>query len=260
MISAIPTLQPGDVHLWTIEAQQPGSVLADLSATLTADEQARANRFMFPADSLRFLVSRGALRTILGRYLDIPAERLKIKQPAGGKPVIECGQLEFNLSHSHNLTVIAVSQNLSVGVDIEHTARSFDLRPFLRMLAPGESASLMNVPEWARLSAFYALWTRKEAWLKATGTGLGMPLKDFEVSVPPAPPALLWVHGSHHDDAEWTIHDVSTTKAYAGALAVRGTPRRIVRLNLGATQQLTAPYPVNTVIQPLYETTGAVQH
>ncbi len=155
-----------------------------MRALLTGDERERAGRFHFQRDSSAFAISRGLLRTLAGRYLDAPPERLRFDYTPYGKPYL-AGQfagspLRFNLSHAHELVLYAFTSGAEVGVDVEY------LRPELagaeiaeRFFSPREVEALLTLPVEGRTEAFFRCWTRKEAFIKAVGQGLSFPLDQF---------------------------------------------------------------------------------
>jgi 4'-phosphopantetheinyl transferase len=173
-----PPLGPGEVHVW--RAQLAGADTPALSQILSPDERIRAGRFHFAGDRARFISGRGLLRTILGRYLDLPPAELKFTHGPHGKPELTgvCSSLQFNLSHSDDLMLLAVTHARAVGIDLEMMR---DNVPFQALadyyFEPEDAWSLRLLPPAQRAWKFYDLWTSAEARLKATGIGLTKGLK-----------------------------------------------------------------------------------
>ena len=175
---------------------QTQSQIQSFLHTLAADEQARAERFHFERDREHFIVARGVLRAILGRYLNRAPERLSFCYGAHGKPALagEAGAdaIRFNVSHSHGVALYAVTRGREVGIDLERIR--FDLAVLEiaeRFFSRREVATLRTLPTEAQRQAFFRCWTRKEAYIKARGEGLSLPLDQFDVSLAPGEPAAL---------------------------------------------------------------------
>lgn len=224
-------LLPPDVHVWRIALAADDQTVAQLSDCLDHAEQSRAAAFHFPRDRRRFIVSHAATRRILAGYLEVQAADLGFTLAPGGKPRLappfEASGLHFNLSHAHELALLAVAHGRSVGVDIEY------LRPLPDALslaetffAPAETARLrplLGAPPGERL--FFTCWTRKEAFIKATGDGLARPLDSFVVTfLPHDPPALLQASDPLSPIEGWTLIPLEPAPDYVAALVVAVTP------------------------------------
>jgi 4'-phosphopantetheinyl transferase len=201
------------------------STLRRLARSLSADEQARAGRFRFPEDGARFTAARGILRDILARYSGEEPGRLAFGYGAGGKPfLISQGSalsLEFNVSHSRRIALYAVAHGRAVGVDVEVIRPEMDCERIAeRFFTPREAAALRAMPPPVRVAAFFRCWTRKEAYLKATGEGLRIGLKSCEVSLEAGDgDALRQVSGDPSAAARWLVADVAVGVDCAAALA-----------------------------------------
>jgi 4'-phosphopantetheinyl transferase len=224
-------LRAGDVHVWRVDLAVNAGAVSRLAADLSEDERARAARFTFERDARRFVVARGALRALLGRYLDASPRALAFTYGAHGKPALEGpgGALSFNLSHSGEVAVVAVGWRRTLGVDVELWRPLPDLDALAaRSFAPRERAVLDALPEGERHPAFFRCWTRKEAFIKATGQGLAQPLDAFVVSLAPGEPArFLDIDGDPRALARWTLHDLPVPAGYAGAVVVEGAARTL---------------------------------
>jgi 4'-phosphopantetheinyl transferase len=202
--------------------------ISEISAAglLSADEIARAARFHFEKDRLRFTRCRGVLRLVLARFLEIPPERIQFFYTAKGKPELSAGQnpkgLNFNVSHSDNMAVIAVGVGPALGVDIEKMRSNVNTNDLAeRFFSTRERQALQSLPDAARFQAFYACWTRKEAFLKANGEGLSFPLSDFSVTVDPgAPPRIEEIGDNSDAGLTWSLIDLNLASGFRSALAV----------------------------------------
>jgi 4'-phosphopantetheinyl transferase len=222
------TLASHDVHVWRMSLGLPSSQVETLRQTLAPDELSRASRFRFEKERRRFIVARGMLRRILGRYLGVDPGQLGFSYTDYGKPALISPSrpqtLNFNLSHSHQLALIAITDQRQVGIDVEHVRPIPDLEDLAqRFFSAQENAALQALPEEEKLRGFFNCWTRKEAYIKARGEGLSLPLGQFDVSLTPGEPArLLSVRGAPREAARWSLLDLVPAPGYVAALAVEG--------------------------------------
>jgi 4'-phosphopantetheinyl transferase len=228
------TLPVDEVHVWRASLALPRAWLQHLRASLSADELHRVQRFRFQVHRDRFIAGRGLLRNILAHYLDMDPGQLRFCYDSGGKPRLAPAQAEgglsFNLSHSHDLALYAFVMGREIGVDLEQVRfEPFDEGLAERFFAPAEVTALRALPLDRQVEAFYHVWTRKEAYVKARGQGLLVPLDEFEVSVTPdAPAALLRIQGNAREATRWTLQTLYPTvqpdpgPGYVAALAVEG--------------------------------------
>lgn len=187
---------------------------------LSADELARAQRFVSPLHRARFVASHMGMRLVLSRYLMAPPSELEFTMGEHGKPRLVGGSgLEFSLSHSGGVALLAVADGVPVGVDVE-LIRPLSENIAERFFAPPEVAALAQVPDAERVSAFYACWTRKEAFLKGVGTGISGGLDSFAVSLPGQGEPALSDFGSGLT-AGWTLKHLAPGDGYAGAVAIK---------------------------------------
>jgi 4'-phosphopantetheinyl transferase len=223
------TLEPREIHLWWVHLDLPAAQLDGLEGLLAADERARANQFAFARDRRRFVAARAFLRRLVAAYLGEAPERVRFVYGPLGKPGLapEHGDVCFNLAHSEGFAVCALSSGQSLGVDVEVIRPLADLEGLARnVFTPRENAALAALPEDARLRAFYTCWTRKEAFLKATGDGLARPLDTFSVSLAPeAAPRIEEVGGDLQEPACWSLFSEEPEPGLVAAVAIRGTGR-----------------------------------
>lgn len=218
---ARPTLGQGQVHVWCASLQQPAPQLAALRALLAADELERAQRFQFEHLRHHFIAGRGQLRLILSRYGAGAPDKLAFSYGPYGKPAL-AGQpaLHFNLAHSGNLALLAIARQ-ELGVDVEAIRPLDDREAIARhYFSAVEIEQLAAVPVPQRDQAFFACWTRKEAFLKATGDGLSRQLDSFSVTLRPDEPARF-LHITGEKAGAWQLVALEPANGYIGALAVR---------------------------------------
>jgi 4'-phosphopantetheinyl transferase len=233
---AAPTLQlaPGDVHVWCAGLNVEPETSARLYATLTPAERNRSARFHFERDRQRFIIAHGVLRDLLARYLQSEPGEMSFVYNAFGKPDLgpEFGsRLTFSLSHSADLAVIAVATGSSVGVDVEYIRAGSDYAAIAqRFFAAAEIDYLTALPSHLFVDAFFSCWTKKEAWVKACGEGLAIPLHSFSVPLTPEsdPSADVCVAANDILPAKrWSVYTLRPAPGYAGALAIEGSGWRL---------------------------------
>ncbi|MDQ2975523.1 MAG: 4'-phosphopantetheinyl transferase superfamily protein, partial [Acidobacteriota bacterium] len=188
------TLGRNEVHLW--QARLDDQLAVTLKPLLSEEETARANRFHFIKDRNDFIVARGLLRKLLAAYLGVAGSAdLTFSYGDKGKPFLAENQrssINFNLAHSHGMALYAFSHDRELGVDLEFVKDELaDEEIADRFFSTTEVKALQRVPAELRRQAFFNCWTRKEAYIKARGEGLSMPLNDFDVSLAPGEPAAL---------------------------------------------------------------------
>lgn len=195
-----------------------------LEKTLSADESQRAARFHFQADKERFIAAHGCLRDILARYLHWKPDQLSFSTNSYGKPALPGHKLEFNLSHSGDFALVAVARGHRVGADIERIREGMSTVDIAqRYFSKQEVSELMSLPPVQREVAFFNCWTRKEAYIKANGLGLYLPLDSFDVSLVPGEPAILRAtRPDPQEVARWTLKHLEVRPDYSAALAVEG--------------------------------------
>jgi 4'-phosphopantetheinyl transferase len=225
---AVPPILPDAIHVWVFRLDvtdwrdwlRPG--------WLSADELAQVGRFAFDPLRRRFVICRTTLRAILGRYLERPPGELTFAQGPYGKPYLNAararGRLRFNVSHSDELALVAVSQRHELGVDLERLRPVDDIDAIVaRSFAPAERLVFDRVPPGDRLSTFYQYWTLKEASLKACGVGLSRALVEVDVSRAESKPLRL--PDAAGTPRYWRGRTLDPAPGYCGALVVEGRAR-----------------------------------
>lgn len=223
----------GEIHVWLASLEQEPRAVRALHATLSAEERQRADRFHFARDCEHFVVARGVLRDILGRYLGAPPAGIRFSYSQYGKPSLKegsgGGRLRFNVSHSHGLALYAVARAREVGLDIEYLRDDLAGQEIAeRFFSPAEVAALRALPVTQRTAAFFNCWTRKEAYIKALGEGLSHPLHRFSVSLIPGEPAfLLHAEDDPSAPARWWMTAPPVADGYAAAVVAEGGVARV---------------------------------
>lgn len=225
------TLSPDRIDTWRVSLDSPELSERDGRDLLTPEENARASRFHFEKHRRHFVKCRTALRILLGRYLEVCPGEIRFQYGKYGRPEIgfppDSRGLRFNVSDSGGLALIAVTSGRAIGVDIEKVRPVPDLLGVARsFFSPREVQAILALSEDKRQDAFFACWTRKEAFMKATGLGLAYPTSGFSVSVDPAAPAELWETGEEGNAGDpWILRDVWPAEGFKGALAWTGEGR-----------------------------------
>jgi 4'-phosphopantetheinyl transferase len=223
-----PSLQAGQVHVWRICLEQDHDLLDRFRRTLEPGEIDRAGRFHFERHQRQFVAGHGFLRYVLGQYLDAKPSELRFDYNDYGKPSLEGEEtLQFNMSHSHEVGLVAVAREAALGVDVEHIRADFASEEIAtRFFSRLEVETLSSLPKEERVAAFFRCWARKEAYIKAIGKGLSQPLDGFDVSLAPSDPAVL-LRAGEGDTLRWSLSDLEVGADYASALAVEGAPSGI---------------------------------
>lgn len=220
-----PQLRPGEIHVWKYSTRHDaldGASLTALRDSLDPEEQQRLARISSAGGQDTFIVSHGRMRLILARYLALAPGDIQIQRQASGKPrlaAVHASTLEFNLSHSHGLALVAVCDRHPVGVDIEKLRDNVAYAKLARrFFSSREAAQLLALPQPQQLAAFISIWTSKEALIKASGIGIAQGLQDFELSV-----AQLHTQqevASRRDpDRRWSVYKLPAIEHYCAALA-----------------------------------------
>ncbi|HXM35921.1 MAG TPA: 4'-phosphopantetheinyl transferase superfamily protein, partial [Pyrinomonadaceae bacterium] len=222
------SLPTTEVHVWRAALEQPAPIAESLRQLLSPDEQTRAARFHFEKDRRHFVIARGVLRSLLGRYLGIAPDSLRFAYNDHGKPQLaaevpqQLTQLKFNLAHSGGLAVYAFTGLGEIGVDLEQINPEFTGDDIARrFFSAAEVACLDQLPADARGLAFFNCWTRKEAFIKAKGIGLSLALDQFDVTLAPDQETeLLRTRWDDSEAGRWSLRALEVGEGYVGAVAV----------------------------------------
>jgi len=234
-------LRSNEVHVWRAALSVGQPVLQSLIGTLSPDERVKAERFHFTRDRDRSIAAHAVLRLILSRYLEIEPNDLRFSYNRFGKPALighsGADSLHFNMSHSGEFALYAIARGREIGVDVEHVREDLASEQIAeRFFSPNEVAMLRALPLNMRTQGFFNCWTRKEAYIKARGEGLSLPLDRFDVSLTPGEPAALLrireskpeVEDETAGDGEleasrWVLRELPLGSSYAAAIAVQGS-------------------------------------
>ena len=228
-------LESGDLHLFLAHLQVSPHLESKIMGFLAADEIQRSKSFRFLKDRSAYIASRGYLRLLLSRYLQIKPEDIAFSYSPNGKPFIPLSRrLQFNLSHSGSYAVLGFSNEGPIGVDIEPLDREVNMELVARhSFSPAEQQNLFSLPPEQQREAFFTCWTRKEAFIKAKGEGLSMALHEFEVSVKPQEPAgLIAADWDAEEPSRWTFNDIPKFEGYIGAWACGADIQKIYSYKL----------------------------
>jgi 4'-phosphopantetheinyl transferase len=227
-----------ETHVW-IARLSGAAGLGTLESTLSCSERSRAERFRFEKDRIKYIFSQGVLRQVLGGYLRTSPERIEFKSNEFGKPFLDervgNRELLFNMSNSEDVVVVAVTTGRAVGVDVEHLRPIDEINSMASYyFSANELALLSAAPCHQREHVFYVCWTRKEAYIKAVGKGLSIPLNSFDTSMPlgakgrPLPQTQDLPHVNR-----WWLSDITVPNEYVGALVTDGDVPDVLYMSFG---------------------------
>jgi 4'-phosphopantetheinyl transferase len=217
-----------EVQLWRADLEAIGADESRWQQVLSSDELMRASRFHFSRDRQRFVAGRALLRTILAAYLRKDPKSLSFSYSKKEKPSLDPvhadSGVNFNVSHSGAIALFAFTRRREIGVDVEQLRPDSDLEGIARrFFSMHEQNQLAALPAEERVDAFFRCWTRKEAYIKATGDGLSLPLNQFDVSLEVGETnALIATRPDSSEAGRWLLRGVSAGTGYLAALCVRG--------------------------------------
>ncbi|GJM16812.1 MAG: hypothetical protein DHS20C13_21390 [Thermodesulfobacteriota bacterium] len=230
-----PELLPNEIHIWRTYLYFNGHSTNHFYSILSEDEKSKANRFRFEKDKKRFVITRGLLRETLGLYLEIDSKDLDFNYNKYGKPSLTNpgkSRLEFNLSHSGDVILYSFAKERKLGIDVER------LRPIKkaqkiveRFFSEKEQQYYNTQNATEKDSTFFKLWTYKEAYTKAKGLGLALPLNQFDVPLSnrPLPPNSSYT-------TQWTWQEINLAPDYVAAIAVEGSGFEIKQWDFDKTE------------------------
>lgn len=216
-----PHIPTGEIHVW--QAMSTVELAAELKPAISIEECRRARCFRHSEDAQRYIVARGVLRTVLGHYLNQPSRNVQFRYGQAGKPTLrDDTTLQFNVSHSGSMVLVAVAVQCEVGVDVERINPAFDFeRLATHFYSPSENAALQRFSHEKKRRAFFLTWSRREALLKAKGIGLAALQSEFRLPVlENALPTPLRV--VDREQGDWLVADLPVSVDYVAALAIKG--------------------------------------
>jgi 4'-phosphopantetheinyl transferase len=221
------SLAENEVQLWRVDLEAVAEEEERCRQILAPDELERASRYRFSRDRRAYVAARAVLRTILGRYVNSDPSEIAFSYSENGKPSLaphsRANPIDFNVSHSGGLGLIGFTCKRQVGVDIEKIRARFDGDAISRFFSKQEQTELLLLPSEERDVGFFRCWTRKEAYIKAAGKGLSLPLQQFDVSVKAGDEdALLATRPDPAESGHWSLREVPVGPDYVGAICVEG--------------------------------------
>ena len=221
-------LGAGEVHAWCAKLNASEKNLLYFQRSLDPDEISRASRFHFDRDRKRYIARHGLLREILGHYLSMRPAEVQFAYNSHGKPFLsddlQSQDLNFNISSSRDLTLFVFVRGRQIGVDIEKIRQNIEFEELVeRFFSENEGKAFQLVNPQSKLQTFFCIWARKEAYIKAQGQGLSVPLSRFDVSVDLHNKAEIFVANREAMEKDrWVLHDLDPAAGYAAALAIQG--------------------------------------
>ena len=216
-----PALAQHELHVWRASIDVPSLLLRRFESTLHANEKERAEKFLVPQGRERFVAARGILRELLATYLEIDPEKVDLQYGPQGKPSLSAAhksQICFSVSHSQGMGVFAFARGCEVGVDVEQIRANFKgMEIASHFFSSEEIAALAKLPPELATEAFFGCWTRKEAYVKARGQGLSIPLRSFTVRFEDSQQLLRDEEG-----APWNCYGLGPAAGFAGAVVAKG--------------------------------------
>ncbi|MCB0283487.1 MAG: 4'-phosphopantetheinyl transferase superfamily protein [Calditrichaeota bacterium] len=212
------------VHLWLLNYKKCQEKLNEILPVLSPEEKQRGDKFYFENDKNRYIITKGTLKKILSRMLNTETREIAFGYNEHGKPYLESApNLYFNVSHSGNFGLIAITPISEIGVDVERFRHKMTREDIARrFFSKKEINDYLSLDIDQRLQGFFNCWTRKEAFIKAVGLGLSLPLNTFDVSLKPGANAeILAIRKPHDDPEKWTMKNVLIDNEYAAAFTLR---------------------------------------
>ncbi len=215
-------LRPGVVHLWQRSLHGSEQEISACYELLLPEEREKAGRYRVERPRGDYILTRGTLRALLSKYLNTTPHAISFEYTEYGKPFLRNAALRFNVSHTEGRALMAFVLNREVGVDVERVRVQNDaLKIAERFFSSNERGILRRMPDSELHTAFFRCWTRKEAYIKAKGEGLSLPLHQFDVSLDADPAqGLIATRPDGAETERWTIRNVNVDAGYAAAIAV----------------------------------------
>lgn len=225
-----PMLSNDEVHVWKANLIISTSQRDLFWSFLSEDEQVKAKRFYFEKDRFNYIAGRGILRSLIAVYTQQNPNRIQFSYTEFGKPsLVNNTQLSFNVSHSSDTILLAFTQKNAIGVDIEKIDATIDFQTIVkRFFSKNEAQIVLNLPVEQRATAFYKCWTRKEAFIKGHGQGLGLPLDQFEVNILDENPVVLHtVQWAPVTVKDWCLYSFEPDKESMAALIIKAKKKKL---------------------------------
>ena len=215
-------LLENNVHIWSTNLKLSSGQIEELSTILSPDEKERANKFYFERDKNRFIIARGTLRKILSHYLNIEPKKLQFTYSDRGKPYLTNTAILFNLSHSQDLALYAITKINLIGIDLEYIRPMNDAKNLAkRFFSIREYNLISQLPPQKQQETFFKIWTCKEAYLKAKGDGLGGSLEKVEICLTPEKPVEFFsINGDIEEASHWYLYQFIPQPNYIAAVVV----------------------------------------
>ncbi|WP_276166307.1 4'-phosphopantetheinyl transferase family protein [Zobellia alginiliquefaciens] len=228
-------LTENDAHVWNFKVSDFDEMGTYLKL-LSLDEKERVTRFKFEKDRKTYILARGLLRVLSGRYLNVSPEKIHFKYSEYGKPDYNLEtSIKFNVSHSGELIVLVFVKNSTIGIDVEKIKTDFDVLKLAENFFSFKEIEMLNdVPKNDLHRAFYCCWTRKESFIKAKGIGLSFPLASFTVSLEDENAELLRTDWNPQEKNQWKLFSFGLQNDYVGAITVATGIRSVLYFNLEA--------------------------
>ncbi len=228
MFHQLPTLTRKNILVFFFTLNDLLKDIAGFYALLSKDEQKKAQRFSFEKDSNQYTLARGALRVLLGHYLNVVPQSLTFSYHKYGKPYLEdFPEMQFNVSHSQEMVLLALNYEDLLGVDIEYEERSVDVDGIARrFFNDKEYARLRNLDAINKKRLFFYQWTAKEAFVKAIGRGIAFNLRDIEIASDAEEEIrIVNLHNSNENPADWIFYTLSLIPRYVAVLATKASSK-----------------------------------
>ena len=222
-------LSKNEIHVWRVSIIKHQRNQKGLEAVLSNSEKQRVSQFRFEKDRSMYAISHGTLRELIARYLSTDAVALEFNINSFGKPYLEKTPLRFNISHSMDVALIAITKDVEIGVDVEMLDTKTDcLTLAKRFFAKCEYEAILSAPEANRVPSFYRLWTGKEAIIKARGKGLSIPLDSFSIVPYIQGSETLNPQSNLGESSIWTLSSLEVVPPYVASLAYEGKERTVL--------------------------------
>ncbi len=224
-------LKDDEIYLWLVNLKLEKKSIEYLERTLNSDEIEKSNKFHFEKDRNSFIVARGSLRIILSKYFFVTPQEILFNYNEYGKPFLDYPKtknINFNLSHSKDLALVGVTKYGKIGVDIEHLNREIVTKDIVKnYFSKNEIVELFDLPADKQLKGFFSCWTRKEAYIKAEGKGLSIPLDSFDVTFGQDSPKISRID-KENNPRNWNLYNQNIDENYCAAIANYGEKKNIV--------------------------------